>query len=98
MDELLEEKTKIFANIKNVMKALVEKQEEEAEDAAVKAKELFNEFNDLLSKAQNQLMSKEIILHDQIEVHAYDINLLKISIKLIKIKKAICFLSKKKRI
>jgi len=72
IDELLEKRTKIFANIKNVMEALVEKQEEEAESAAVKAKELFNEFNDLLSTARNQLMSKEIILHDQIEVQVYD--------------------------
>lgn len=69
VDEVLEEKTKIFADIKNVMKALVEKQaEEEAEDAAAKTKELFNEFSDLSSKAQNQLISKEIILHDQMEV------------------------------
>lgn len=97
MDELLEERTKIFANIKSVMKVLVEKQEEEAEDAAAKARELFNEFNDLLSKARNQLISKKIILHDQIEVHAYDINLLKMSIKLIGFRKAICFLSKKKK-
>lgn len=55
------------------MEALVEKQEEEAENTAAKARELFNEFNDLLSKTQNQLMSKEIILHDQIEVHVYNI-------------------------
>lgn len=55
------------------MEALVEKQEEEAESTAAKARELFNEFNDLLSKTRNQLMSKEIILHDQIEVHVYNI-------------------------
>lgn len=75
VDEVLEKKTKIFANIKNVMEVLVEKQEEEAENAVAKARELFDEFNDLLSKARNQLMSKEIILHDQMEVHACDINL-----------------------
>lgn len=57
------------------MEALVEKQEDEAESAAVKANELFDEFNDLLSTARNQLMSKEITLHDQIEVQVYDINL-----------------------
>lgn len=72
---MLEKKTKIFANIKNVMEVLVEKHEEEAENAAVKARELFNEFNDVLSKARNQLLSKEIILHDQIEVYACDVNL-----------------------
>lgn len=75
MDEVLEKRTKIFANIKNVMEALVGQQEEEAENAATKVKELFNEFNDLLSKARNQLISKEIIFHDQIKVHVYDINL-----------------------
>lgn len=80
------------------MKALVEKQEEEAENAAAKAKELFDEFNDLLSKTRNQLMSKEIILHDQIEVRIYDINLQKkISVKLIGFRKAICFFSVKKK-
>lgn len=73
MDEVLEKRTKIFANIKNVMEALVEKQEEEAENAVAKARELFDEFSDLLSKARNQLMSKEIILHDQMEVHTCDI-------------------------
>jgi len=76
VDEVLEKKTKIFANIKNVMEVLIdEKQEEEAENAVTRAKELFDEFNDLLSKARNQLMSKEIILHDQMEVHTCDINL-----------------------
>lgn len=73
MNEILEKRTEIFAKIKNVMEALVEKQEEEAENTAAKARELFNEFNDLLSKTRNQLMSKEIILHDQIEVHVYNI-------------------------
>ncbi|XP_024885360.1 dynein regulatory complex subunit 3-like [Temnothorax curvispinosus] len=67
VDDVLEKRTKIFANIKNVIEALVEKQEEEAENAAAKARELFNEFDDLLSKARNQLMSKEMILHDQME-------------------------------
>ncbi|XP_011699185.1 PREDICTED: leucine-rich repeat-containing protein 48-like isoform X2 [Wasmannia auropunctata] len=67
VDEVLEKRAKIFANIKEVMEALVEKHEEETESVAAKARELFNEFNDLLSKARNQLMSKEIILHDQME-------------------------------
>jgi len=68
VDRILEKRTKIFVNIKDAMKALIEKgQEDEAE--STKARELFNEFNDLLSKARNQLISKEIILHDQMEVH-----------------------------
>lgn len=69
MDEVLEKKTKIFANIKNVMEALIEKQEEDVENTAAKARELFNEFNDLLSKTRNRLISTEVILHDQMEVH-----------------------------
>ncbi|XP_011865507.1 PREDICTED: leucine-rich repeat-containing protein 48-like [Vollenhovia emeryi] len=67
VDEILENKTKIFANIKKELEALMEKQEEEVENTAARARELFNEFNDLLSKARNQLISKEIVLHDQIE-------------------------------
>lgn len=49
------------------MEAPVE-DEAEAENKAAKAKELSNAFNELLSKAQTQLMSNEIILHDQMEV------------------------------
>ncbi|XP_012521335.1 dynein regulatory complex subunit 3 isoform X1 [Monomorium pharaonis] len=67
VDEVLEKKVKIFTDIKNVMEALIEKQEEDAENTAAKARELFNEFNDLLSKAQNRLISIEVILHDQME-------------------------------
>lgn len=73
MDEVLESKMEIFANIKNVMKALIEEQEGEADATdgiAAKATELYNEFNDLLFKARNQLMSKEVILHDQMQVRA----------------------------
>lgn len=49
-------------------------EEEEAEDAeeadgkAAKATGLLDEFNELLFKARAQLMSKEVVLHDQIEV------------------------------
>ncbi|XP_029668287.1 dynein regulatory complex subunit 3-like [Formica exsecta] len=70
VDEVLESKMEIFANIKNVMKALIEEQEGEADATdgiAAKATELYNEFNDLLFKARNQLMSKEVILHDQMQ-------------------------------
>lgn len=92
LDEVLEKRTKIFVNIKDAMEALLEKQEEEVESTAAKARELFNEFNDLLSKARNQLISKEIILHDQMEVCAYNINLEEISIRSIGFRKVICFL------
>ncbi|XP_029177732.1 dynein regulatory complex subunit 3-like isoform X1 [Nylanderia fulva] len=70
VDEVLERKMEIFANIKDVMKTLIEEREGDADatdDIAAKVRELFNEFNELLSKARNQLMSKEVILHDQIE-------------------------------
>ncbi|XP_018300032.1 dynein regulatory complex subunit 3 [Mycetomoellerius zeteki] len=67
VNEVLEKRTRIFANIKDEMETLVEKQEQEVESTIAKARELFNEFNDLLSKTQNQLISKEIILHDQME-------------------------------
>ncbi|XP_018405837.1 PREDICTED: dynein regulatory complex subunit 3-like [Cyphomyrmex costatus] len=67
INEILEKKTRIFANIKDEMETLVEKPEQEVESTIANARELFNEFNDLLSKTQNQLLSKEIILHDQME-------------------------------
>ncbi|XP_025263880.1 dynein regulatory complex subunit 3 isoform X2 [Camponotus floridanus] len=70
VDEVFEKKTEIFTNIKNVMTALIEGREGEANathDITAKATELYNEFNNLLFKARNQLMSKEVILHDQME-------------------------------
>ncbi|XP_012223445.2 dynein regulatory complex subunit 3-like [Linepithema humile] len=73
LDEVLERKIEIFGNIKNVMEALTQEKEEEQKEAAVtdevtaKARELFDDFNNLLSRARNLLISKEIILHDQIE-------------------------------
>ncbi|XP_012058247.1 PREDICTED: leucine-rich repeat-containing protein 48-like [Atta cephalotes] len=66
VNKVLEKRTTIFANIKDEMEILVKKQEQEVESVIAKTRELFNEFNDLLSKTQNQLMSKEIILHEQI--------------------------------
>ncbi|KYM83535.1 Leucine-rich repeat-containing protein 48 [Atta colombica] len=66
VNKVLEKRTTIFANIKDEMETLVKKQEQEVESVIAKTRELFNEFNDLLSKTQNQLMSKEIILHEQI--------------------------------
>jgi len=68
VNKVLEKRTTIFANIKDEMETLVKKQEQEVESVIAKTRELFNEFNDLLSKTQNQLMSKEIILHEQIVV------------------------------
>lgn len=92
MNEVLEKRTRIFANIKDEMETLVEKQEQEVESTIAKARELFNEFNDLLSKTQNQLISKEIILHDQMEVRAYNINLFKKKYKnSVVFRRTICF-------
>lgn len=78
MDEVLEKKTEIFTNVKNVMTALIEEREGETDATHVTAKmtELYNEFNNLLFKTRNQLMSKEVTLHDQMEVR--NINLQKI--------------------
>lgn len=72
MDEVLERKTEIFANIKSVTESLIgEERTETADDVAAKAKELFSEFNDLLSDARNRLMYEETTLHDRIEVRMY---------------------------
>ncbi|RLU16950.1 hypothetical protein DMN91_011019 [Ooceraea biroi] len=67
IDEVLEKKAEIFANIKKVMEALVEEEAEATDDKAMKVRGLLDEFNELLSKAQTQLMSKEVVLHDQLE-------------------------------
>jgi len=73
IDEILEKKERIFTDIKRLMEALAKEVEEaeEAEDQAMKTLELIDEFNELLFTARNQLISKEVILHDQIEVRIY---------------------------
>lgn len=39
-----------------------------ADEIAEKTRQFFNEFNDLVQNARNQLMSKELILHNQLKV------------------------------
>lgn len=74
MDDALERKAKIFINIKNITEALIgEAGIGMADDIAAKTRELFDEFNDLLSNVRTQLMSEEITLHDQLKVRACDI-------------------------
>lgn len=81
------------------MTALIEGRDGEADatdDISAKTTELYNEFNNLLFKARNQLMSKEVILHDQMEV--CDINLQKVSNKInfkIELKKFVSFCNKR---
>jgi hypothetical protein len=70
IDEIIEKKERIFADIKNLMEDLAE-ENEETENNATKAIELIDEFNELLFTTRNQLISKEVILHDQIEVRMY---------------------------
>jgi len=70
IDEIIEKKERIFADIKNLMEDLAE-ENEETENNATKAIELIDEFNELLFTTRNQLISKEVILHDQIEVCMY---------------------------
>lgn len=74
MDEVLERKTMIFANIQDAVEALVEAEGDVADEIAEKTKRLFSEFNDLLQNARSQLMSKELILHKQLEVSTYQIH------------------------
>lgn len=68
VDEVLERKPVIFAGIKDTVEALVEAEGDEADEIVEKTKRLFSEFNDLLQNARNCLMSKELILHKQLEV------------------------------
>lgn len=69
MNEVLGRKIEIFENIQKLTETLVKESEDDATDEiAAKARVLFNEFNDLLFKARNELMSKEVTLHDQIKV------------------------------
>ncbi|XP_032677212.1 dynein regulatory complex subunit 3-like isoform X2 [Odontomachus brunneus] len=67
VDEVLERKTVIFANIKDAVEALMEAEGDTADKIAKKTKQFFNEFNDLVQNARNQLMSKELILHNQLK-------------------------------
>ncbi|XP_019697333.1 dynein regulatory complex subunit 3 [Harpegnathos saltator] len=67
VDEVLERKMVIFANIKDAVEALVEAKGDVADEIAEQTKQLFNEFNDLLQNARNRLMSKELVLHNQLE-------------------------------
>jgi len=71
IDEILEKKDKIFVDIKNLMEGLAEETEETNENKAMKTVELIDEFNELLSTVRTQLISKEVLLHDQIEVCIY---------------------------
>lgn len=77
IDEVLQKKDEIFANVESLMETIVEEEVKEV-DTATKATELLGEFNKLLSKTRTQLMSKEVILHDQLEVwmHYYNIYLI----------------------
>ncbi|EFN83810.1 Leucine-rich repeat-containing protein 48 [Harpegnathos saltator] len=68
VDEVLERKMVIFANIKDAVEALVEAKGDVADEIAEQTKQLFNEFNDLLQNARNRLMSKELVLHNQLEI------------------------------
>ncbi|XP_020297321.1 dynein regulatory complex subunit 3-like [Pseudomyrmex gracilis] len=69
VDEVFEKKTEIFVNMKDVIETLIEDQEATTDttDITTKARKIFAEFNNLISRAQTQLMAKEITLHDQIE-------------------------------
>lgn len=71
MDNVLERKTMIFTNIKDAAQALMEAEGDAANEIAEKTKQLFNEFNDLIQNARNQLMSKELTLHNQLQVKSY---------------------------
>lgn len=68
---MLEKKTVIFANIKETVEALVEAESDTTDEIVERTKRLFNEFNDLLQNARNQLMSKELELHKRLKVSVY---------------------------
>ncbi|XP_014483563.1 PREDICTED: leucine-rich repeat-containing protein 48-like [Dinoponera quadriceps] len=67
VDEMLERKIVIFADIKDAVEALIEAEGDAAGEIAEKTKRLFNEFNYLLQNTRNRLMSKELVLHKQLE-------------------------------
>ena len=71
LDEIMERKTTIFWQVLNLMEAMAEESDTENQrfqDKMLKAKELSQDFDELISKTWPKLMHREVILHEQLEV------------------------------
>ncbi|OAD51970.1 Leucine-rich repeat-containing protein 48, partial [Eufriesea mexicana] len=68
VNEILQKKTNILANVKQLLKKLVgDVDTATLEDITQKAQQLSEEFNDIVTDAWTRLMSIEVDLHEQIE-------------------------------
>ncbi|XP_015523196.2 dynein regulatory complex subunit 3 [Neodiprion pinetum] len=68
MDEIMDRKAEILADVKALMQSMTEELETEVlEEKLDKARQLSEEFSDLVARTWTKLMHKEVILHDQME-------------------------------
>lgn len=67
MDEILEEKIKIFSQI-NLLFNILDDEMDEMDDNVEVVYNWYIHFNDMISKTWTKLMSKEVVIHDQLVV------------------------------
>ncbi|KAL2715810.1 dynein regulatory complex subunit 3-like isoform X3 [Vespula squamosa] len=65
VDEILDEKTKIFSQI-NLLFNVLDDEMDEMDDNVEVVYNWYSHFNDTISKTWTKLMSKEVIIHDQL--------------------------------
>lgn len=63
----MENKSKTFFQVTNLIKSLSGENSEELKKNISKVKVISEEFDDLLHKTWKRLMNREIILHEQLE-------------------------------
>lgn len=65
----MERKAEILGDVKELMQSMTEELEAEVLDEKLeKARQLSEEFSDLVARTWTKLMHKEVILHEQMEV------------------------------
>ncbi|XP_033211386.1 dynein regulatory complex subunit 3-like isoform X1 [Belonocnema kinseyi] len=67
MDKVMERKTEIFSQVSSLMEAIEDSDAPDLQEKILQAKNLSEEFEDLISKTWTKLMHKEITLHEQLE-------------------------------
>lgn len=67
MDKVMERKTEIFSQVLSLMAAIEDSEAPDLQEKLLQAKDLSEEFDDLISKTWTKLMQREITLHEQLE-------------------------------
>ena len=66
---MLKRKAEILLQVSSLLESVVEEQEmQELEEKMSKAKVLSEELSNIMTKTWTELMEREVILHDQLEV------------------------------